>query len=162
MSHVTCHVSRVTYHVSHVTCHISHDPFLSFWTMWWSLSMEGLLSTGPTPSSLLLTSTYLPNHFLVKLLPFLNIYSLITKINLQSNNMRLNIINTKTQKGNLNPIHIPNTCLRGDPDVIAALCRRRHSLGMSQNPCYFFPITNKKRKTCWILTEGTSVWKTKK
>ena len=40
---VTCHMSRVTFHVK-----------LFFWgggAKWWSLSLEGLLSTGPTPSS---------------------------------------------------------------------------------------------------------------
>ena len=53
MSYVMCHVSRVTCHVSHVTCHMSHflSFFLFFRTKWWSLSLEGLLSTGPTPSS---------------------------------------------------------------------------------------------------------------
>jgi hypothetical protein len=54
MSRATCHdVSRVTCHVSHVTCHVSHVIFFPsfFRTKWWSLSVEGLLSTGPTPSS---------------------------------------------------------------------------------------------------------------
>ena len=54
MSRVTCNVSHVTCHVSHVTCHMSHVTFfllLFFWTKWWSLLVEGLLSTGPTPSS---------------------------------------------------------------------------------------------------------------
>ena len=55
VSCVTCHVSRVTCHVSRVTCHMSrvtcHIFFCFFWTKWWSLSVEGLLSTGPTPSS---------------------------------------------------------------------------------------------------------------
>ena len=45
MSHVTCHV-RVTCHVSHVRCHMSH------FFPGQSLSVKGLLSTGPTPSSL--------------------------------------------------------------------------------------------------------------
>ena len=69
MSRVTCHVSRVTCHVSHVTCHmsrvtchLSHDMcqmshfylfyIYFFFTKWRSLSLEGLLSTGPTLSSL--------------------------------------------------------------------------------------------------------------
>ena len=58
--------SCVTCHVSHVTCHMSNviffliyffffffflSFFLSFRTKWRSLSGEGLLSTGPTPSS---------------------------------------------------------------------------------------------------------------
>ena len=51
MSCVTCHVSHVTCHVSHVMCHMSQF-FSFFFTKWWSLSVEGLLSTGPTPSSL--------------------------------------------------------------------------------------------------------------
>ena len=49
MSRVTCHVSCVACHVSNVICHFSHIYF--FQTKWWSLSVEGLLSTGPTPSS---------------------------------------------------------------------------------------------------------------
>ena len=47
--HVTCHMSWVTCHVSHVKCCVFF--FVSF-TKWWSLSVEGLLSTGCTPSSL--------------------------------------------------------------------------------------------------------------
>ena len=40
--------------VSHVTCQMSQLLllFIFFRTKWWSLSVEGLLSTGPTPSSL--------------------------------------------------------------------------------------------------------------
>ena len=51
--HFTCHVSHVTCHVSRVTCHNFFLFFFSFFfrTKWWSLSVEGLLSTGPTPSS---------------------------------------------------------------------------------------------------------------
>ena len=53
VSRVTCHVSRVTCHVSRVTCHMSFFFFFFFFlTKWSSLSVEGLLSTGPTPSSL--------------------------------------------------------------------------------------------------------------
>ena len=71
---VMCHVSSVTCHMSPVICHLSpvtwqhfflhfffikkrrskKDFFSSFkinWTKWWSWSVEGLLSTGPTPSS---------------------------------------------------------------------------------------------------------------
>ena len=51
MSHVMCHVSRVTCHMSRVTCHNFFYYLFFFWTKWWSLSVEGLLSTGPTPSS---------------------------------------------------------------------------------------------------------------
>ena len=50
--HVTCHLSHVTCHMSRVTCHVSK------WTKWWSLSVEGLLSTGPTPSSLSLFTPF--------------------------------------------------------------------------------------------------------
>ena len=49
MSHIMCHVSHVTCHLSHVT--LFYSSFL-FRTKWWSLLVEGLLSTGPTPSSL--------------------------------------------------------------------------------------------------------------
>ena len=56
VSHVTCHISRVRCHVSGVTCQVSHVRchfFFSFFlTKWWSFLGEGLLSTGPTPSSL--------------------------------------------------------------------------------------------------------------
>ena len=49
----TCHVSCVTCHVSCVLCHMSHVTCIFFsLTKWWSLLVEGLLSTGPTPSSL--------------------------------------------------------------------------------------------------------------
>ena len=48
MSHVMCHVSRATRHKSRVTCHM-----IRFRTKWWSLSVKGLLSTGPTPPSFL-------------------------------------------------------------------------------------------------------------
>ena len=56
MSHVSCHVSGVMCQVSCVRCHVSLFSFFfssSFLTKWWSLSGEGLLSTGPTPSSFL-------------------------------------------------------------------------------------------------------------
>ena len=61
VSHVTCHVSCVTCHVSRVTCHMSRVTFFFillllllfylfifffFLTKWWSLSVEGLSSTG--------------------------------------------------------------------------------------------------------------------
>ena len=42
-------MSRVTSHVSRVTCHIFFC-FCFFLTKWWSSSVEGLLSRGPTPS----------------------------------------------------------------------------------------------------------------
>ena len=54
MSHVTCHMSHVTCHMSYVTCHMSKVKnifFLSFFQNGWSLSMEHLLSTEPTPFS---------------------------------------------------------------------------------------------------------------
>ena len=39
--------------MSLVSCHLSHVTFLSFFgTKWWSLLVESLLSTGPTPSSI--------------------------------------------------------------------------------------------------------------
>ena len=58
----TCHVSCVKCHMSNVTCHlphvyISHVFFLYYYlTNWWSWFEEGLLLTGPTPSSF-------PNYF---------------------------------------------------------------------------------------------------
>ena len=76
VSCVRCHVAPVTCHLSHVNCHLSHvkchlspvtcqkcfyiffyykkNKYISLkknWTKWWSQSVEGLLSTGPTPSS---------------------------------------------------------------------------------------------------------------
>ena len=54
MSGVTCQVSCVTCHVSCVACHVSDITFFSSFsqTKWLSLLVEGLLLTGPNPSSL--------------------------------------------------------------------------------------------------------------
>ena len=49
MSCVTCHVSHVMCHMSRVTCHVSHVIF--FLLLFSDKVVEGLLSTGPTPSS---------------------------------------------------------------------------------------------------------------
>ena len=54
MSHVTCHVSGVMCHLSGVTWQVSGLTFFSsyfFQTKWLSQSVEGLLSTGHTSSS---------------------------------------------------------------------------------------------------------------
>ena len=53
VSNVMCQLSCITYQVSGVRCHVSHVTFFSstFLTKCWSLLVEGLLSTGPTPSS---------------------------------------------------------------------------------------------------------------
>ena len=53
-SHVTCHVSHLTCQVSGVRCHVPCFFSSCFFsrTKWWSLSVEGLLSMGPTLSSL--------------------------------------------------------------------------------------------------------------
>ena len=62
MSHVTFQVSHVMCHMSHVTCQVSHVTFCcsSFLrTNWWSFSVEGMLSTGPTPSSLISIAPYM-------------------------------------------------------------------------------------------------------
>ena len=48
--YVSCgmwHMSPVTFQMSHVTCHMSQKKGRK----WWSWSVEGLLSTEPTPSS---------------------------------------------------------------------------------------------------------------
>ena len=78
VSHVTCHLSCVMCHLSPVTC--KKNPIIFFFlflrkknlTKWWSKSMKGLLSTGPTLSSLweeryfprcchsILSATYFP------------------------------------------------------------------------------------------------------
>ena len=68
MSRVMCHVSRVTCHMSRVTCHMSPVTiffilfifFLIFFfrTKWLGYSVEGLLSTEPTPSSLIINTWY--------------------------------------------------------------------------------------------------------
>ena len=63
LSHVMCHVSRLMCHVSPIICHLS-SKFIFLkkkkkimqqqkWIKGWSYSIEGLLSTGPTPSSLM-------------------------------------------------------------------------------------------------------------
>ena len=49
VSHVTCHVSGVACHLSQVTCQVLYVKWRSiyfYFTKWWSLSVEGLLSTG--------------------------------------------------------------------------------------------------------------------
>ena len=90
MSHVTCHVSHVTCHMSRVTCHVSNVTwhmfcfFLFFFlrTKWWSLSVEGLLSAGPTPSSyfpcsktICVPSGSLKTHFVFTLDSMFHIFS---------------------------------------------------------------------------------------
>ena len=59
-SHTMCHVSHVMCHLSPVTCILSYVKKYIYlkkifkknnWLTWWSQSLEGLLSTGPTPSS---------------------------------------------------------------------------------------------------------------
>ena len=77
MSHVICHVPCVTCHMSCVTCHMSHF----FFTKWWLLLVEGLLSMGPTPSSLL---TARLNSLL-----WVAIFFLVSKINEDSRERQL-------------------------------------------------------------------------
>ena len=54
-SHTMCHVSPVTCHLSKYFIFLFYEKknlsFRKNWTKWWSLSLEGMLSTGPTPSS---------------------------------------------------------------------------------------------------------------
>ena len=57
MSGDTCHMSGVTCQVSDFSCQVSFFFFFFFSSFffrkkWWSWSVEGLVSTGPTPSSL--------------------------------------------------------------------------------------------------------------
>ena len=65
VSHVTCTVSRVTCQMSRVMNHVSLNFFFFFWREQFRFLSEGLLSTGPTPSSLDIvcsgTLTYLVN-----------------------------------------------------------------------------------------------------
>ena len=81
--HVTCHMSH---DMSHVTCHMSHvtccmSPFffffsfwlLLFWTKWWGILVEGLMSTGHTrlvyqlnSISLYCSSNYATLHLIMK------------------------------------------------------------------------------------------------
>ena len=56
VSHVTCLMPRVPCHVSHVTCH-NFFLLLFFRTKWWSLSVEGMSSTG-LPRLVLMTITH--------------------------------------------------------------------------------------------------------
>ena len=52
LSPVMCHMSRVTCHLSRVTCGIFYIYlyiYIYFLNQFWSLLVEGLLSTGPTP-----------------------------------------------------------------------------------------------------------------
>ena len=46
MSHVLCHMSHFMWNMPNVPCHMF---FFSY--KWWCVLVEGLLSTGPTPSS---------------------------------------------------------------------------------------------------------------
>ena len=75
MSHVACHMSHVTCHVSHVICHMSH-VFKKNLTKWWSLSVEGLLSTGPTLSNFIWCWQYFEHFFSHK---YQNWYFLLVK-----------------------------------------------------------------------------------
>ena len=60
MCHMSCVTCSVKCHLSHVMCHMSCVPLWK-WT-WWSQSVEGLLSMGPTLSSLY-ALTYKNNNF---------------------------------------------------------------------------------------------------
>ena len=53
MSHVTFHLSHVMCHMLHIMYHISTKKNR---TKGWSYSVEGLLLTGPNPSSLLINA----------------------------------------------------------------------------------------------------------
>ena len=87
----TCHMSQVACHVSHVTCHMSqvtyHKSYFFFFTKWWSLSVEGLLSMGPSPSSFYSYIDYLqcfliPKYLFGKVFPktALSIFHELTRI----------------------------------------------------------------------------------
>ena len=52
LSSVSCHMSRVTCYMAHVSFHLSHVFFFLF-TKCQSSFVKGLLSTGPTPSSII-------------------------------------------------------------------------------------------------------------
>ena len=59
LSLVMFHVSHIRYHVSHVTCCMSCVTFflllfLLLLTKWWSCSIKGLFSMGPTQSKLII------------------------------------------------------------------------------------------------------------
>ena len=78
-----CHMSHVMCQVSGVTCQVSCVFFLFFLFFFFfykvvELVVEGLLSTGPTPSSLY----SLEKHNLVFLVKIINILELLTKIRL--------------------------------------------------------------------------------
>ena len=60
MSHVPWHLSRVICNVSRVRCHMSH---FFFGIKWQSLSVEGLLSMGPTMSSFYSYSYFILSQF---------------------------------------------------------------------------------------------------
>ena len=97
VSHVTCHVSHVTCHVSHVTCHMSHVTFfiffIFFFKKWWSLLVKGLLSTGPTPSSLRwITRWKLYAHFILLGLLCGVVHSLFSRYLLDHNEKPTNLV----------------------------------------------------------------------
>ena len=80
MSDVTCHMSGVRCQMSGVTIYIY--IYIFFFTKWLSLSGEGLLSTGPTPSSfpighLLHINIFNPFPKLTEVLEFLETLGMI-------------------------------------------------------------------------------------
>ena len=82
MSHDTCRMSRVTCHVSRFTCHVSNVTCHIFFIKGWSLLVDGLLSTGPNPSSLFLWTLWSMDA--VPSFPFIEIYGFFSSFFLLS------------------------------------------------------------------------------
>ena len=62
-------MSGVKCHVSGVMCLVSDNKknIYIYWTKWWGLWMEGLLSTRPTPSSLFIVMAFLDYSIMTRL-----------------------------------------------------------------------------------------------
>ena len=104
VSCVPCHISCVTCHLSHVTCQVSRVTFIFFFfsfTKWYSSLVEGLLSTGPTPSSFRL--------FLIK-------YVLIPKIYLS---WLVGVLFSSLKKNKLMTIQFQSDCNRQEVPKIS-------------------------------------------
>ena len=77
--HVTCHMSYVMCHMWWLTCHVSHVVkyiyiCIFFLTKWWSLSLKGVLSTGPTLSSFFYVNNLKSTFIHTKKLHMKNLY----------------------------------------------------------------------------------------
>ena len=134
VSRVTCHVSRVTCHVSRVTCHVSHVTcqkyifktfylknkkikiqfFLHYKNIGQSggasVGVEGRLSMGPTPSSLITNLLYIASHTLGLLKIHMNFKFFLFSLYLWSCALTTKMTRS-LNKGGVRHIHLDVTVL---------------------------------------------------